>query len=307
LKYLDKKRRPYQMNVYQNWFLASRPWSFAMSAISVSVGSALGAIQGDFSWTFYLITLVGMIILHAATNLMNDYYDVRSGVDYRETSTARYRPHPLLEGKLKPAQVRIAAFVLYSLAAITGLYLAAARGWSLLWIGLAGVFASFTYTAPPFKYKYKALGEFSVFLMWGPLMVEGAYFVQRQDFSLKAFWISLPFGILVALVLLINNTRDISHDKQKGIVTLPILVGRRNGLRLYLILVVMAYLGILWMSIFGPLNLWSLIVLASLPLAVRLLKQMRREIPLDADARTAQLDTAFGVLLVISMIPGGLF
>ena len=143
--------------------------------------------------------------------------------------------------------------------------------------------------------------------MWGPLMVEGAYFVQRQSFSLEAFWVSLPFGVLVALVLLINNTRDIDHDRRKGIVTLPILIGQRNGLRLYVSLIVLAYLSILWMSIFGPLDPWALTVMASLPLAIRLLKQMKRDIPLDADARTAKLDTAFGVLLVASMIPGGLF
>ncbi len=294
------------MSHYQDWFLASRPWSFTMTSISVSVGAGLGAMAGDFSWPFYLVTLVGMIILHAATNLMNDYYDVLSGVDYQETSTAQYRPHPLLEGKLKPAQVRVGAVMLYALSAMAGLYLAAVRGWALLWIGLIGIFASISYTAPPFKYKYKALGELSVFLMWGPLMVEGAYYVQRQAFSMEAFWVSLPFGVLVALVLLINNTRDIGHDKQKGIITIPILIGQRNGFRLYLTLVIVAYMGILWMSVFGPLDLWSLIVFVSLPLAIRLLKQMRYEIPMDADARTAQLDTAFGVLLVISMIPGGL-
>jgi 1,4-dihydroxy-2-naphthoate octaprenyltransferase len=302
-----KNWRKIVMNVYQNWFLASRPWSFTMTAISVSVGAALGAMEGDFSWLLYLITLVGMIVLHAATNLMNDYYDVLSGVDFQEVSTAQYRPHPLLEGRLKPLQVRNGALLLYGVASVVGSCLAAVRGLELLWVGIIGVFASLAYTAPPFKYKYKALGEFSVFLMWGPLMVEGSYFVQRQTFSSDAFWVSLPFGILVALVLLINNTRDISHDQQKGIITLPILIGQRNGLRLYLTLVVLAYIGVLWMSIFGPLQLWSLIVLASLPLAARLLKQMIREIPVDADARTAQLDTAFGVLLVISMIPGGLF
>ena len=294
------------MSLYQDWILASRPWSFSMTAISVSVGAALGAMAGDFSWPLYLVTLVGMIIMHAATNLMNDYYDVLSGVDHQETSTAQYRPHPLLEGKLKPAQVRIVAFMLYALSAMAGLYLAAVRGWALLWIGLIGMVASISYTAPPFKYKYKALGELSVFLMWGPLMVEGAYFVQRQTFSLEAFWVSLPFGFLVALVLLINNTRDIGHDRQKGIITLPILIGQRNGFRLYLTLVVVAYMGILWMSVFGPLDPWSLMVFISLPLAIRLLRQMRDEIPVDADARTAQLNTAFGVLLVISMIPRGL-
>ena len=88
------------MNIYRNWFLASRPWSFTMTAISVSVGSTLGAIDGSFSWALYLVTLLGTILLHAATNLINDYYDVKTGVDTREVSTAQYRPHPLVEGKL---------------------------------------------------------------------------------------------------------------------------------------------------------------------------------------------------------------
>ncbi|MFC1815880.1 1,4-dihydroxy-2-naphthoate octaprenyltransferase [Thermodesulfobacteriota bacterium] len=290
------------MNIFQNWFLASRPWSFTMTVISVSVGAAHAAVDGHFSGILYVITLVSMIVLHAATNLMNDYYDVLSGVDNKEVSTAKYRPHPLLEGKLKPAQVRNGAFLLYGLAIIAGIYLAATRGWMILVIGIIGAVASFFYTAPPFKYKYKALGEFSVFLMWGPLMVEGAYFIQRQAFNPEAFWISLPFGILVALVLLINNIRDISHDRINNVRTLPMLIGRQNGIRLYLALVVLAYFAILWMSFLGPLRLWSLIVLISLPLAYRLLNQMKREIPLDADARTAQLDTVFGVLLVASLI-----
>ena len=295
------------MNVYRNWFLASRPWSFSMSAISVSVGSALAAIYGDFSWFLYLATLIGTVFLHAATNLINDYYDVQSGVDTPEVATAQYRPHPLVEGKLEAGQVRTASYILYGLSILIGIYLAATRGWALMWIGLTGAFASLTYTAPPLKYKYSALGEISVFLMWGPLMVAGAFFVQRQEFNINAFWISLPFGVLVALVLLANNIRDIKHDRDKGILTLAIVLGQQKGILLYATLVVVAYLGIVWMSIFGPLHLWSLLVLASLPLALRLLKQMKARVPADADARTAQLDTAFGVLLVISLVLAGVF
>ena len=295
------------MSIYRNWFLASRPWSFTMTAISVSVGSALGAIDGNFSWYLYLLVLLGTILLHAATNLINDYYDVKSGVDTPEVATAQYRPHPLVEGKLRVDRVKMAAYFLYTLSTLIGVCLAATRGWALMWIGLIGAFASLTYTAPPLKYKYSALGEFSVFLMWGPLMMAGAYFVQRQTFSLDAFWISLPFGALVALVLLANNIRDINHDREKGILTLAIVLGRRKGLLLYLILVLVAYLAIILMSIFGPLFLWSLIVLLSLPLALRLLHQMLKQVPADADARTAQLDTAFGVLLVLSLILEGVF
>ena len=295
------------MNIYRNWFLASRPWSFSMTAISVSVGGALAAIYGDFSWFLYLVTLAGTILLHAATNLINDYYDVKSGVDTQEVATAQYRPHPLVEGKLEARHVRTAAYILYGLSTLIGIYLAATRGWELMWIGLIGAFASLTYTAPPLKYKYSALGEISVFLMWGPLMVASSFFVQRQEFNIDAFWISLPFGVLVALVLLANNIRDIAHDRDKGVLTLAMVLGQHKGILLYGTLVVVAYLGIILMSIVGPLYLWSLIVLASLPLAIRLLKQMKEHVPADADARTAQLDTAFGVLLVVSLVLAGVF
>ena len=188
-----------------------------MTAISVSVGGALGAIDGSFSWLLYLITLIGTIFLHGATNLINDYYDVKSEVDTQEALTAQYRPHPLVEGKLKTEHVRLAAFGLYALSALIGIYLAATRGWELLWIGLIGAFASLTYTAPPLKYKYSALGEISVFLMWGPLMVAGSYFVQRQAFSMDALWISLPFGVLVALAdqvaIAIENARIFQENQ----------------------------------------------------------------------------------------------
>jgi len=293
-------------SIYRNWFLASRPWSFAMTAISISVGSALGAVDGRFSWPGYALTLIGMIAVHAATNLLNDYFDVRTGVDTLEVSTAQYRPHPLLEGKLSPAAVYTVAGGLYSAAALLGLYLAATRGCLILGLALLGAAASITYTAPPFKYKYKALGELSVFLMWGPLMVEGAYFVQRQTLSMKAFWVSLPFGVLVTLVLLVNNIRDVHYDQRKGIRTLPMLIGRHRAKALYRALVLVAYAGIVCMSLVGPLRFWSLIVLLSLPMAYRLLRQMDDVLPSDADARTAQLDTAFGVLLVISLVLEGL-
>ncbi len=295
------------VNIYRNWFLASRPWSFSMTALSVSVGAALAGMDGTFSWPLYLYTLLTMIILHAATNLMNDHYDVLNGVDNPGVSTAQYRPHPLVEGKLEPDHVKIAAYLLYAIAITAGIYLAVLRGWTILTIGAIGVLASITYTAPPFKYKYIGLGEFSVFLMWGPLMVEGSYFVQRQVLTKSAFWVSLPFGALVALVLLVNNLRDMKDDEKKGIRTLPLLIGRSNGVRLYVALVIIAYMSILWMAFMGPLQRWSLIVFFSLPLAYRLLKQIGRKIPADGDAQTAKLDTAFGALLLTSLILGSMF
>jgi len=292
------------MSVYRDWFLAARPWSFTMTAISVSVGSAVAALDGDFSWPLYLLTLIGAVLMHAASNLINDYDDVRHGVDSPDVPTARYRPHPLMDGRLSPEQVRLAAYALYLLAAFIGIFLAATRGLTVLWLGIIGTAAGITYTASPINYKYKALGELSVFLMWGPLMVTGAYFVQRQAVSREALLISIPFGVLVALVLLANNIRDITYDRSKGILTLPIVLGERKGISLYLALIVAAYAAVVVMSVLGPLHVWSLMVLLSTPLAVKLLRRMAHDIPLDADAQTAKLDTAFGVLLVLSLVVG---
>lgn len=294
------------MGIYRNWFLASRPWSFTMTAISVSVGSALAAIDGPFDWPLAMLALLSAVLLHAATNLINDYFDVVNGVDTVQAATAQYRPHPLVEGLLPREHVRHVAYGLFVLAALIGLYLTLVCGVVVLIIGLVGLLAGLTYTAPPLKYKYVALGEVSVFLMWGPLMVEGAYFVQRQSLSVPAFWVSLPFGVLVALVLLANNIRDMDHDRQRGIRTLAILLGRRMGLNTYIALTALAYAGMLALALTGVMTMWVLIIFASLPLAVRLLRQMKRAVPANADALTAKLDTAFGLLLVVSLIIEGL-
>jgi 1,4-dihydroxy-2-naphthoate octaprenyltransferase len=266
----------------------------------------LAAIDGSFSWSLYLLALVSAILLHAATNLTNDYYDVKNGLDTLEVATAQYRPHPLVQGLLPTEQVRWVAYGLFSLATAIGLYLSITCGWVVFWIGLIGLLAGITYTAPPLKYKYVALGELSVFLMWGPLMVEGAYYVQSRTLSSQAFWVSLPFGVLVALVLLANNIRDIEHDHSRGIKTLAILLGRRYGLYAYLLLMILAYAGILLMALSGTLTLWVLIIFITLPIAIKLLHQMVNDVPNDADAQTAKLDTAFGVLLVISLVLKGI-
>jgi 1,4-dihydroxy-2-naphthoate octaprenyltransferase len=273
-----------------------------MTAISVSVGASLASLHGPFFWTLYLLTLLGSVLVHGATNLINDYYDVRSGVDKQDVSTVQYRPHPLVEGELSLKSVLFTAVILYTLAGTIGFYLVFAQGLELLWLIIIGFFFSLAYTAPPFKYKYHAFGEIGVFLMWGPVMVEGAFFVQRQAFSLSALWVSMPFGILVALVLLANNLRDVIHDQREGISTLPILFGKQQGRNLYLGLIILAYLAVVIMALVGPLTLWSFLVLLSLPMAVKLFKTVAQELPMDADARTAELDTLFGVLLLISII-----
>jgi 1,4-dihydroxy-2-naphthoate polyprenyltransferase len=284
------------------WFLATRPWSFAMSAISVSVGAAIAAVNGCFAIFLYALTLAGIVLIHAGGNLLNDYFDVTGGIDTLQSGTAKYRPHPLLEGKLAPARVRNAAFGLLAAGCAFGIALTFIRGWPVFVIGLIGAFGALGYTAPPVRYKYYAFGELGVFLIWGPLMVEGAYFVQTGRIEAGPLWVSLPLGILVAQVLLANNMRDIEHDKMRGIHTVAGLLGETSALMLYLLLMVLAYALVVFIAFLGFLTMWSLLVFLSVPLAARLMGEMRAGPPEDADARTARLNMVFGLLLLISLI-----
>jgi 1,4-dihydroxy-2-naphthoate octaprenyltransferase len=290
------------MKLLRNWFLATRPWSFSMTVISVSVGSALAAIDGQFFWFLYLLTVTGAVFMHAGTNLLNDYYDVKNGLDTESAATAQYRSHPIVHGILPAWQVRLVAYGLFGAACAIGLYLTFVSGPVVLCIGLIGVLAGIGYTAPPMKYKYIALGEVSVFLMWGPLMVEGAYYVQRHILSVNALLISIPFGVLVALVIFANNIRDIEHDSSQHIKTVAIFLGPRTGIHVYLAIMLLAYISTLIITLSGVLTPWGLLVFLSLPLAIKLLRQMETSIPADADAQTAKLDTAFGVLLVAALV-----
>jgi len=285
----------------KTWFLAARPWSFSMSAISVTIGSVWG-LTGEFRFGGYVLALLGMVALHGATNLLNDYYDVKNEVDTPSAPTVKYRPHPLVENALNLRQVLTFSLLLYATGVIIGFYLTATRGWPILLIGIAGVLTAVFYTAPPFNLKYHALGEPTVFLLWGPLAMMGAHYVQTQAFSFDIVLISFPFGILVGLVLLANNIRDMAFDEKQGIKTLPVLLGGERGRLVYGALIFLAFLGVVLMSLLGPLTPWSLLVLLALPLVKPVFKIVSGDCPPDADARTAKLDTAFGVLLLISIL-----
>lgn len=285
----------------KTYIIATRPWSFTMSLISVSVGTLLAAREGSVSWAWYALTALGITLFHAAANVINDYFDTRYHIDQEDSPTAKYRPQPILSGMLTPGQLLGEAIVLFALTLIIGVTAAVFVSWHILWIGVIGFLTSVFYTAAPIKFKYRALGEPAVFMIWGPLMIEGAYAVQRQALSLKAFIISVPFGILVALVLFANNMRDISHDSRQDVKTLGIILGSRRSYLLFTGLIVLAYIYVLGMIITGIMSLWGFLIFLSVPSAVRLLKTFKTKIPDMADALTAQFDTVFGILLILAI------
>jgi len=285
----------------KKYFIATRPWSFTMSLISVSVGTLLAAQEGSVSWLWFAITAIGIILFHAAANLINDYFDTLYEIDHQDSPTAKYRPQPIISGMLTPRQTIVEASVFLVLTVAIGMTAVVVRSWHILWIGLIGLFTSIYYTAGPVKFKYRALGEFAVFMMWGPLMIEGAYAVQRQALSMKALYISVPFGVLVALVLFANNMRDIAYDSRHNVKTVSIMLGSRNSYILFAGLIALAYAYVLGMILIGIMSLWGLLIFLSIPHAVSLLRTFKEKVPDMADALTAQFDTVFGILLMMAI------
>jgi 1,4-dihydroxy-2-naphthoate octaprenyltransferase len=273
-----------------------------MSLISVTVGTLLAAEEGPIGWTWFAVTALGITLFHAAANVINDYYDTLYKIDQPDSPTAKYRPQPILSGMLTPRQLLWEAVILFALTFTIGLTTAFIRSYHVLWIGIIGLLTSIYYTAGPVKFKYRALGEFAVFMMWGPLMVEGAYAVQRQALSVKALYISIPFGILVALVLFANNMRDIDYDSRHNVKTLSIVLGSHKSYILFAVLIMTAYASVLGMIALGIMSLWGFLIFLSLPKALSLLKTFKEKIPDMADALTAQFDTVFGILLITAIL-----
>lgn len=281
------------------WFIATRPWSFVMTFVSVTLGAILAYRDGAFSLPLYTITLIGLIIFHAATNMINDYFDVKHGVDRADAPTARYRPHPLLTGSISKRSFSTAIATLYVIVLAIATYLTLIRGYLVMILTFIGLFFSVFYTSDPVIFKHRSFGEIAVFLAWGPLMVGGTYYVITGNLSFNPSVASIPIGILVALVLLANNIRDVGYDGSIGVVTIVTRVGKEAGLKLYRALLMTAYISTMLLVGAGVLSFWSLLTLLTLPRARSIVNLFKKEVPDAADPLTAQLTLHFGIFLIL--------
>jgi 1,4-dihydroxy-2-naphthoate polyprenyltransferase len=283
--------------------ISLKPRSLLISTISASAGTALASLHGPIHWGYYLLTLLGVVLLHGGANVINDYFDFKQEIDTAEVpGSYGTEARVLIQKWLRPSQILLAGFLLFALSLPTGIYLIAVRGWPIFLFGFLGFLTGLFYTARPVALKYVALGEPAVFFMFGPLIVTGSYFVQRGEFCFQSVWVSLPLGILVALILLANNIRDIQFDSRVGIHTLATLLRRNGAVRLFESLVAVVYGTTVLLILSGLLRFWGFLTLLSLPLAIKLIRMLQKEIPDDADARTAKLDTAYGCLLILAIL-----
>lgn len=290
------------------WIRAVRPFSFTGSLIPVILGSVLAFTEDKFNIGYFFLSAIAIILLHAGVNLLSDHDDFVRKVDTKDSYGSS---GILIENLLKLKDISKVGKCLLVIGVLIGLFLAYKKGLVVLLIGLIGALGGYSYTGRPLSLKYRGLGAPLVFLLFGPLMVIGSYYVQTQTVTFSALWVSIPVGLLTTAILHVNDIRDIVYDKKAGIKTLSILIGKNKSKKIYYGLIIFSYLSVLVMSLYNIVPYWSLICFVTAPSALKDIKKLyssESESDIIAlDKETAQLQGQLGVLLIVSILMPSVF
>ena len=270
------------MDTVSRWLLITRASVFPMTITSAVIGGLLALSAPRAEWVYFAAALLGLVLAHAANNMINDFFDLETGVDSDEYVRAQYAPHPVLSGLISKANLIIAIAVVNLLDLGILLYLVDVRGWPVAAFALLGLFVSVFYVAPPLQLKARGLGEPGVFLVWGPLMIGGTYYVTTGSLAPWVLVASLPYAILVMTVLMGKHIDKYDADGGRGIRTLPVILGRERALFLTQELMVSFFVFVLCLVLVGTLGAWTLLVFLAAPRLWQVLKVYGRPRPESA-------------------------
>ena len=277
--------------------------------VPVLLGIAVAAWTNGFNWWLALLTVIGGACIHLGLNVANDVFDTTSGADQANVNPTQFSggSRVVLYGLLSLRTIALMSLGFYAAGIAIGIGLAAARGWDLLWLGVAGALLSFFYTAPPLRLVHRGLGEIVVALGFGPIMTLGAYFVQAQEYDLEPLLASIPVGILIALVLYVNEVPDRPADAAAGKRTLPVRFSKDVIVNLYAAAVAVAFGLIVVFAVAGWIVRPAIIALAAAPLALPVYRALKSSYDqpyalMPAMAKNIQLHLATGVLLIVGYV-----
>jgi 1,4-dihydroxy-2-naphthoate octaprenyltransferase len=252
----------------------------------------------------FLLTLLGVVSLHLGANLANDYFDYVTGCDQANPEPTPFSggSRVIQRGLVSSRRIVAASAACFGIGGILGLTLnAMVPGNRVLWLGLVGLVGGFLYSAVPVKLSYRGMGEAVVFTLFGPLTVAGAYLCQTGRLDALPFLASVPFGLWVLAILLVNEVLDVRWDALAGKRTLVVKLGGRWG---YLAFLGAYFGGYAWLAIGSLARVYSpLALLALLPalLSARSLRPARaladRSATINASRLTVLSHTLSGLLV----------
>jgi len=210
------------------WILAARPKTLPAAIVPVWVGCVLAwKLVGAVDWRLAGFTLAGALSIQVATNFFNDAIDARKGADTEE----RLGPRRVTASGMLPQRAVYGGAAFFLLLAVAcGVPLFLERGWVMLVIGVPSLFLAYGYTGGPFPLAYLGLGELFVVLFFGFVAVMGTLFVQSGEWLWPGAVLGLQVGLLSAVLITINNLRDVEEDRRSGKRTLAVRLGREGML-----------------------------------------------------------------------------
>lgn len=248
--------------------------SLPITFFSVTQAGILSLIYGGFELKLFLFTMLGLLFAHASSNVFNDIWDFKNKVDTPDYFRGVYSSHPVYV--LGEKKAFLLGIFLATLAFFCGMYLFTVRGWGVILLAILGFIILFSYSGPPFRLKYIGLGEFIVFLVWGPLMISGSFWVITGKMNLEVILFSLPYGVTASLVLFGKHLDKIEDDAKKGVKTLPVILGKEKTKSLCRVLVFVPYATVIFLSLKFPTLLLTLI---SFPRALSVVRGLYKEKP----------------------------
>ncbi len=257
-----------KLDVISKWLISTRAAVLIMTFLSGAFAGIFAFRDGNFNLVKWLLLTVGLIFSHATNNLLNDYTDFNRGVDKDNYYRAQYGPQPLVHGLMTKRQHLTYAGVTGAIAMVFGLILVVMshNWWTLALLGM-GVFFVLFYTWP---LKYIALGELSVLLVWGPLMIGGGYFVITGSWSWTVVLASLPYALGVTGVIFGKHIDKYEMDKERKIHTLPVVIGERPARYMLVVMLVAQYVLTLALVIAG----YFTVLMAAVVLAIPTFRQI---------------------------------
>jgi 1,4-dihydroxy-2-naphthoate octaprenyltransferase len=290
------------LSKFQVWLLASRPKTLPAAVSPVIIGSAVAFAEHSFRFGPALAAFLGALLLQIGANLANDVFDYEKGADQHD----RLGPIRVTQaGLLSPKDVKTGMWVTFALAAICGIYMTLVSGWFILLIGLLAILAAIAYTGGPFPYGYKGLGEIFVFIFFGFAAVCGTYYAQTNTISQLAVLSSIPVGLLIGSILVVNNVRDYESDKSANKKTLAVRFGLEWARQEFVSIVILAFVTVVLLSISDISTPWLLLTWLSLPLVFSTSSSVlnqRGNILNKTLASTGQLTLVFSLLYAVGLI-----
>lgn len=284
------------------WLLAIRPKTLPAAVGPVAVGSAVAFSHEVFAPLSALGCLLGATLLQVGVNLANDYFDFKNNIDSEE----RLGPLRVTQsGLIPPSEVKRGMILTLMLATFVFLYLAIVGGLPIVIIGVASVLAALAYSGGPYPLASNGLGELFVFIFFGLVAVGGTYFIQAGQMHLLVMVASLPPGLLITAIMVVNNLRDIDTDRKAGKNTLAVILGRTKTIMEYKTLIVLSYVIPLAMFASGSARMSIFFPLLSFPMALKLVKEVDRMTGQSLNvllASTAQLSLFYSLLFSLGLI-----